>query len=646
MLSINELEIRFGGEILFSNVSFLIKPKDRIGLTGKNGAGKTTLLKLLAGDIETHHGEISKPADCSIACLPQHIQFSDASGSVLNETLNAFPEILHLQQKIEQFNEELTKRSDYNSDDYHDITIKLAEHTERLVFLNADSINADIERTLTGLGFNHEDLNRNVNELSGGWRMRIELAKLLLQKPDVLLLDEPTNHLDIESIQWLESFLTNYKGAVIIISHDRLLLDNITNRTLELDQGILYDYPVPFSEFHQMREERIENQKAERKNQQKQIEETEQFIERFRYKATKAKQVQSRIKQLEKTKLASIDEPDTSTIHFRFPDAPRSGSVVLETKDLTKAFGDKLVFEHCDLIIERSEKVALVGKNGEGKTTFSKIILGLLNPSTGHVKTGHNLHIGYYAQNQDELLDDNKTVFQTLDDEAKGDIRKNIRNILGSFLFSGEDIEKPVSVLSGGERSRLAMAKLLLEPYNLLVLDEPTNHLDIQSKDVLKHALKSYNGTLIVVSHDRYFLDGLVGVVYEFRNQNIHQHLGGIRTFLRNRKMESIREIETKNQIKSKNNTGGNKMSANKARYLKKKTLEKELRKITRNIENTENKLEETENKLSDLEKILSNPDNLKQDDLDNYNTLKIKHHQLLETWEKLQQQLEDQSQN
>lgn len=640
MLSIHELEIRFGGEVLFSDVSFLIKPKDRIGLTGKNGAGKTTLMKLMAGELKLAHGEISKPADCSIAYLPQHIQFSDAVGTVKDEALNAFPEILSLHHKIEQLNEALVQRSDYNSEGYHNITIKLAEATERLNFLNADTINADIERTLTGLGFSRDDLKRNIKEFSGGWRMRVELSKLLLQQPDVLLLDEPTNHLDIESIQWIETFLINYKGALVIISHDRLLLDNITNRTLELDKGKLYDYPVPFSKFQQMREERVKRQQAERKNQQKQIEETEQFIDRFRYKATKAKQVQSRIKQLEKINLSDIEEPDSSTIHFRFPDAPRSGSIVAEAKNLTKAFGDKLVFEHCNLIIERCEKVAMVGKNGEGKTTFSKILLGLLNPSGGLVKTGHNLHIGYYAQNQDELLDNHKTVFQTLDDEAKGEVRKNIRSILGSFLFSGDDIEKPVSVLSGGERSRLALAKLLLEPYNLLVLDEPTNHLDIQSKDVLKNALIAYNGTLIVVSHDRYFLDGLVEVVYEFRHHNIHQHLGGIHTFLRHRKMESMRDIETKHQQQTKSNTRNNKMSANKARYLKEKEEQKAHRKILRQIKETENKIEQTEIRLSELEHILSHPEQLEDDHPEEYNKLKNQLDKLMDTWEHLQQQL------
>ncbi|MDA3820579.1 MAG: ABC-F family ATP-binding cassette domain-containing protein [Candidatus Delongbacteria bacterium] len=640
MLSINNVEICFDGIDLFSDVSFLIKPKDRIGLTGMNGAGKTTLMKLMAGELNLANGEISKPADCSIAYLPQHIQFSDAVGTVKDETLNAFPEILSLQHEIEQLNEELVQRSDCHSEEYHNITIKLAEYTERLSFLNADTIHADVERTLTGLGFCHKDLSRNIRELSGGWRMRVELSKLLLQQPDVLLLDEPTNHLDIESIQWLESFLINYKGAVVIISHDRLLLDNITYRTLELDQGKLYDYPVAFSKFQQKREERVEKQKAERKNQQKQIEETEQFIERFRYKATKAKQVQSRIKQLEKLNLSDIEEPDSSTIHFRFPDAPRSGSIVAEAKNLSKAFDDNLVFKHCNLIIERGEKVALVGKNGEGKTTFSKILLGLLNPSGGLVKTGHNLHIGYYAQNQDELLDNHKTVFQTLDDEAKGEVRKNIRTILGSFLFSGDDINKPVSVLSGGERSRLALAKLLLEPYNLLVLDEPTNHLDIQSKDVLKNALKSYNGTLIVVSHDRYFLDGLVDVVYEFRKHNIHQHLGGIHTFLRHRKLESLREIESINKIKSKNNNRDDKMSANKARYLKQKEQEKARRKILRQIKETENKIEQTENRLSELEHILSHPEQLEDSHPEEYNKLKNQLDNLMDTWEHLQQQL------
>ncbi|MFO7791024.1 MAG: ABC-F family ATP-binding cassette domain-containing protein [Bacteroidales bacterium] len=642
MLSINELEIRFGGEALFSDITFRIQPKDRIGLTGKNGSGKTTLLKLIAGELKPAEGEISKPTDCSTAYLPQHIQFSDTGQTVLGETRKAFPEILSLEKQIEDLNNSLAQRTDYHTDSYKALTAQIAEATERMSFLKAETIDARIERTLKGLGFKQEDLMRNTAEFSGGWLMRIELSKLLLKDPDLLMLDEPTNHLDIESIQWLEAFLINqFAGAVILISHDRLFLDNVTKRTLEIDMGKLYDYPASYSDYLKMREERIALQQAARKNQEKQIEETEQFIKRFRYKATKAKQVQSRIKQLEKTKMVEIEEQDNSTIHFHFPEAPRSGSIVAETKELSKAFGNHVVFKNIDMTIERGEKIAFVGKNGEGKTTLSKILLNLIEPTNGTVKTGHNLHTGYYAQNQDELLDENKTVFQTLDDEARGEVRKHIRNILGSFMFSGDDIDKPVSVLSGGERSRLALAKLMLEPHNLLVLDEPTNHLDIPSKEVLKNALIDYNGTLIIVSHDRYFLDGLVDNVYEFTNRSVRQHLGGIQTFLKRRKLESMREMEKPAGIKKQQKSDNTGISDNKARYLRSKEKEKKLRKLRRQIENTEKEIEQTESELSSIEHFLQNPENLKPEQLDKYEHLKTRQNHLLEKWEKLQQQLD-----
>jgi ATP-binding cassette subfamily F protein 3 len=641
MLSVNDLGIRFNGVPLFSSVSFLVRPKDRIGLTGKNGSGKTTLLNVLLGELSPDEGEVSCPADCTVACLAQHIQFSDIGQTVLEEVRKAFPEALSLEKTISKLNDELANRSDYESDAYHRLSTQLAEATERAGFLKTETIDAKIEKNLKGLGFENKDLHRNTSEFSGGWRMRIELAKLLLSSPDVLMLDEPTNHLDIESIQWLEEFLTDYPGAVIIISHDRLFLDNVTKRTLELDKGKLYDYPASYTEYLKMREERIALQEASRKNQEKQVQETEEFIDRFRYKATKARQVQSKIKQLEKTKLTEVDETDTSQIHFRFPPAPRSGSIVIETNKLGKRFDDHQVLQDINFSVERGEKIAFVGKNGEGKTTLAKILLGIIPASSGSVKPGHNLRIGYYAQNQDELLDENKTVFETMEEEARGEVRKNLRNILGNFMFSGDDIDKKVSVLSGGEKSRLALARLLLEPHNLLVLDEPTNHLDIPSKDVLKEALKTYDGTLILVSHDRYFLDGLVTNVYEFRNKNIRQHLGGIQTFLHRRKMESMRELESSAQEKhQKKKKSG--ISDNKARYLEKKAHDKVLRKLEKAIAKTEKRIQEIEQRLAELETIMADPEKVNESDYLEYDELQKELETCMATWENDQQALDD----
>ncbi|MGM0624986.1 MAG: ABC-F family ATP-binding cassette domain-containing protein [Bacteroidota bacterium] len=643
MLSVNNLGIRFGGETLFSGVTFIVRPKDRIGLTGKNGSGKTTLLKLMLHSMQADEGEISSPTDCTVAYLPQHIRFSDTGQTVLDEVRKAFPEAIILEKEIENMGQELAERTDYHSESYQTLTSRLADATERAGFLKTDTINALIEKTLKGLGFEPTDLNRETAEFSGGWRMRIELSKLLLSSPDVLMLDEPTNHLDIESIQWLETFLIDYPGAVVLISHDRLFLDNVTSRTLEIDKGKLYDYPASYTRYLEMRKERIALQEASRKNQEKQIEEAEQFIERFRYKATKARQVQSRIKQLEKTEMIDIDETDSGSIHFRFPPAPRAGSIVVECKKLSKSFGSHEVLKDINLTVERGEKIAFVGKNGEGKTTLSKIILEYLEPSSGDITYGHNLHIGYYAQNQDELLNEEKTVFQTLDDEARGEVRKQIRSILGSFMFSGDDTDKKVAVLSGGERSRLALARLLLEPHNLLILDEPTNHLDIPSKDVLKQALMAYDGTLIVVSHDRYFLDGLVENVYEFRNKNIRQHLGGIKAFLERRKMESMREINAASN-KKKQKKNNQQVSTNKARYLEKKAKDKILRKLQKEIEQTEDKVSQTENRMEELEALMADPEQVDNKYFEEYNQLQEKQSRLMEMWEKLQEEQEQQT--
>ncbi len=641
MISLSNVAVRFGGFELFKEVSFLINKKDKIGLVGKNGAGKTTLLKVIMGFQAIDDGTVSKPADIHIGYLPQQMPVSDKH-TVFEETELSFKELKKLKKEIDSINADIGERNDYNNDEYSKLINKLSEKTERFEILGGNNIQAEIERILLGLGFLKEEFNKPTKELSGGWRMRIELAKILLQKPDVLLLDEPTNHLDIESIQWFEDFLANYYGAVLLISHDRAFLDNVTKRTVEISIGNIYDYKVPYSKFVTLRAERREQQLAAYNNQQKMIKDTERFIERFRYKNTKSVQVQSRIKQLNKLKRVEIDDEDSSAIHFRFPSAPHSGTIVIEAKELSMSFPDKQVLNNIDLIIERGEKVAFVGKNGEGKTTLSRIIVGELKPN-GEIKTGHKVKIAYYAQEQDRLLNDNKTVFETIDDIAVGDIRPKIRGILGSFLFSGEDIDKKVKVLSGGERSRLALAKLLLEPANLLVLDEPTNHLDMSSKEILKNALIKYNGTLIIVSHDRYFLDGLVGKVFEFKNKKIKENLGGIYDFLRKKKIENLNELERKEHIIKK---AGNEVSQNKLDYIAKKELEKEIRKTSNKIKSTESKIEKLEKDIAIFDNNLQNPDNNQIDLNDsnlfvNYENLKKELNTELRNWEKLSYELE-----
>ncbi len=639
MLAINNLTIRFAGDALFSGISFMIRPKDRIGLTGKNGAGKTTLLKIINGEMEASEGEVSKPNDCKIAYLPQHISFEDKGISVLDEVKSAFSEIKVVELCLNQLNDTLVSRQDYESDAYRKIIQEIAELSEKLNLLGADSIAGKIEKTMRGLGFEKSDMTRNTAEFSGGWRMRIELAKLLLSQPEVLMLDEPTNHLDIESIQWLEDFLVNYSGAVLLISHDRQFLDTVTKRTLEIDSGKLYDYPVSYTKYEIMRQERMSMQTSALENQAKKIAETEKFVEKFRYKASKAKQVQSRMKQLEKLDAIDVDETDSSAIHFRFPPAPRSGTIVMETKKLCKSYGNLKVLENIDFILERGNKVAFVGRNGEGKTTLSKILLGQLDYNSGELIPGHNLSIGYYAQNQDEMLDNNKTVFQTLDDEARGEVRKELRNILGSFMFSGEDIDKKVSVLSGGERSRLALAKLLLEPHNLLVLDEPTNHLDIRSKDVLKKALQTYDGSLIIVSHDRYFLDGLTDTVYEFRNRNIRQHLGGVSAFLERRRIEEIQAIE--HEKRSKQAVKKSEVSDNKLSYLAKKEQDKKIRKAQRKLDEIEAHIEALEKRQVELENLLANPENANPEIFTEYENLQTELSETMDAWDAAQTELD-----
>lgn len=542
MVSVDGLAVEFGGTSLFSDISFVINEKDRIALMGKNGAGKSTLLKILAGARQPSRGKISAPKDSVIAYLPQHLMTEDGR-TVFEETAQAFAHLHAMEAEIERLNKELETRTDYESDSYMELIEHVSTLSEKYYSIDATNYQEDVEKALLGLGFTREDFTRQTCDFSGGWRMRIELAKLLLQKPDVLLLDEPTNHLDIESIGWLEDFLINSAKAVIVISHDRKFVDNITTRTIEVTMGRVYDYKVPYSQYLQLRKERREQQQKQYDDQQKMIAETKEFIERFKGTYSKTLQVQSRVKMLEKLEMVEVDEEDTSALRLRFPPSPRSGSYPVTMDRIGKTYGNHVVFKDSSLTIERGDKVAFVGKNGEGKSTLVKCIMKEIEHE-GTLTLGHNVQIGYFAQNQASLLDENLTVFQTIDDVAKGDIRNKIRDLLGAFMFGGEESTKKVKVLSGGERTRLAMVKLLLEPVNLLILDEPTNHLDIKTKDILKQALLDFDGTLIVVSHDRDFLDGLADKVYEFGNKRIKEHLCGIYEFLETKKMENLRELE------------------------------------------------------------------------------------------------------
>ena len=548
MVSVDNLKVEFGVTPLFEDVSYVINKRDRIALVGKNGAGKSTMLKILAGIQAPTSGSVSVPRDVTIGYLPQVMILSDKH-TVMEEAEMAFEHIFELQASIERMNQELADRTDYDSENYHKLIEKFTHDNERFLMMGGTNYTAEIERTLMGLGFSREDFNRPTSEFSGGWRMRIELAKLLLRRPDVLLLDEPTNHLDIESIQWLENFLKTSAGAVVLVSHDRAFINNVTNRTIEISCGHIYDYKVAYDEFVVLRKERREQQLRAYENQQKQIQDTEDFIERFRYKATKAVQVQSRIKQLEKIERIEVDEEDNSALRLKFVCSSRSGNYPVICEDVAKAYGNHVIFHDVNLTINRGEKVAFVGKNGEGKSTLVKCIMDEITDYTGKLTLGHNVQIGYFAQNQASLLDGELTVFQTIDDVAKGDVRNKIRDLLGAFMFGGEESTKKVKVLSGGERTRLAILKLLLEPVNLLILDEPTNHLDLKTKDVLKQALLDFDGTLIVVSHDRDFLDGLVSKVYEFGHGRVREHLCGIYEFLESKKMESLQELE-RNRVK------------------------------------------------------------------------------------------------
>ena len=632
MISTDNVTVRFGSFVLFEGISFQVNPGDRIGLVGRNGAGKTTLLNLIAGIQHPDEGKVVRTPGKTVGYLPQQMRHSRGK-TLYREALDAFSYLLGLKKKIDQITEELAERTDYESSSYLGLIQELATANEQYEMEGGHAIHADVEQTLTGLGFDRADMDRPVHEFSGGWRMRVELAKILLRRPDCILLDEPTNHLDIESIQWLEGFLSNYPGAVLIISHDRVFLDRVTNRTIELSLGKLYDYRVPYSQYAELKQERLVHQRAAYENQQKMIQDTEEFINRFRYKATKAVQVQSRIKQLEKLDRIEVEKEDNRVMNLKFPPARRSGTIVFEASGLGKRFGDHRVLEGVGLTIQRGEKVAFVGKNGEGKTTLSRILVGELD-HTGSLKRGHNVQMGYFAQNQDEIMDGNLTVMETVDRVAVGEIRTRIRDILGAFLFSGEEADKKVKVLSGGERSRLAMARMLLQPFNLLILDEPTNHLDMHSKDILKDALLAYDGTLIVVSHDREFLDGLVNKVYEFRNHGVREHLGGIYDFLRRRNVDSLRDIERKNHSAAPGESAQKKDG--RIEYEKRKLQDKKLRKVSRRVTSLEQEIAELEAEISRMDQLLMDPANVTGMQVyEEYEKLRARHDELLEEWER-----------
>ena len=638
MISLDNLTVSYGGWTLFDSISFMINEKDRIGLVGKNGAGKTTLLRIITGEQEPSEGAVTLNGECSIGYLPQQMRVADTT-TLKAETEKAFDEVLRLEAQIEKITTEIAERTDYESEEYSTLIHRLNEAQDRYHILGGDTREADIEKTLLGLGFKRTDFDRPTKEFSGGWRMRIELAKLLLQRPSIFLLDEPTNHLDIESIQWLEEYLKNYNGAVLLISHDRAFLDNVTTRTIELSLGHIYDYKVPYSKFVELRAERRVQQMAAYENQQKLIEKTEEFIEKFRYKPTKSNQVQSRIKQLERLERIEVDEEDLSRLNIKFPPAPRSGQIVAEIKEVGKSFGQKHIFSGATFTIERGQKIALVGRNGEGKTTMARMLIGELEQTEGSIKLGANVNIGYYAQNQDDLMDGDFTVFDTLDRVAVGDIRTRLRDILGAFLFRGEDIDKKVKVLSGGERSRLAMARLMLEPYNLLVLDEPTNHMDMRSKDILKNALQKYDGTVVVISHDRDFLDGLVDRIYEWRDGGVQEYLGGIYYFLEKRKLDSMQEIERKDTPTESTQPKTN--SSGKLSYEQKKEQEKAVRKLRKAIENVETELAKIEEQIAEYDSKFATATEYNEADYVTYNEMKASYDKQMHEWEKLNYELE-----
>lgn len=609
MITLNNIAKEFSAEVLFDGVSFTINPRDRIGLAGRNGSGKTTLIKIICGEMIADKGEVVVPENITLGYLPQEKNIS-TQRNVIEESLQAFLGWQKQNERLKRVTEEIQTRTDYESKGYHALLSELDFLNEQILLIEPEKIRGKAEKVLAGLGFHPEDLLRPVTEFSQGWRMRVELAKLLLIKPSLLLLDEPTNHLDIESIQWLEGFLDNYQGAVMMVSHDRAMLDNITKRTIELNNGKAYDYKVPYSQYLVLRDERLQVQQSTFNNQQKQIQDIEQFIERFRYKASKSKQVQSRVKMLDKMERVEIDELDNSSIKFSFPLAPASGKVVVEGKLISKIYGNKTVLKNIDFQILRGEKLAFVGRNGEGKTTLARIIANQLE-YTGELKLGHNVVFGYFAQDQGEALDQEKTVFETVDDVAVGDIRTRLKAILGAFLFQGDDVDKKVKVLSGGEKSRLALAQLLLKPTNLLILDEPTNHLDILSKDILKNALLQYGGTILLVSHDRDFLQGLTSRLFEFSNRKIKEHLGGIEEYLEKHKIEDFSELEKKNTVTIEKH---DKTNENKSKWERKKETDKQVRKLKNAIEELELKIHTLETELELVNEKLSKPENFQEE--------------------------------
>lgn len=608
MISVNNLVVAYGGFTLLNDVNFHISENDKIGLVGKNGAGKSTILKLICGLQSPTSGQVAVPNGVKIGYLPQIMEHHRGK-SVIDEAMTAFSDLFSLEDELENIAAELAIRQDYESKEYQDLIIRMNEVNDALTYNRSDNPRVMAEKTLIGLGFRYDELERPTEIFSQGWNMRIELAKILLSKPDVLLLDEPTNHLDIESIEWLEGYLKDYRGSLVLISHDRKFLDNVTGRTVEIMLGRIHDYKVPYSKYLELRKERIAQQQAAYENQQRMIEKTEEFIERFRYKPSKSNQVQSRVKQLEKLERIEVDIEDKSSLAVKFPPAPRSGDIAYKAVDMTVGYDGKPVFSDAQIEVRRGEKVALVGRNGEGKTTLMRVVMGELEQMSGESRPGYNVQIGYYAQNQEDILDKNDTVFETLDRIAVGDVRLKLRDILGAFLFKGEDVDKKVAVLSGGERARLAMAKLMLKPYNFLALDEPTNHMDIRSKDILKQALKAYDGTLIVVSHDRDFLDGLVDKLYEFRDGKVREHLGGVQEFLERRRIENLSELERHyHTTETRSDDQVQKKAEAQQEYQAKKFVSKEERKVRNRIAFLEKGIGEVEAKMKEIESVLADP--------------------------------------
>ena len=652
MISINSLTVAFGGFTLLDSIDFHISENDKIGLVGKNGAGKSTVMKLICGLQSPTSGSIDKPNDIRIGYLPQ-IMDHHKGRTVMEEALTAFDQVNSIQEELDAIGVTLASRTDYESESYMNLISRMNDLSDALAFFHSEPPEVLAEKTLLGLGFKDSDFGRKTETFSQGWNMRIELAKILLSDPDVLLLDEPTNHLDIESIEWLEDYLKSRKGSLLLVSHDRKFLDNVTNRTVEIMLGHIHDYKVPYSQYVELRKERLAQQTAAYENQQRMIEKTEDFINRFRYKPTKSNQVQSRIKQLEKLDRIEIDETDKVRLTVKFPPAPRAGDIVFKASGITVGYPGKVVFTDADIEVKRGEKVALIGRNGEGKTTLMRVIAGELDPIKGEAKRGYNVSLGYYAQNQEDILDQKLTVWETLDNIAVGDIRTKLRDILAQFLFRGEDIDKKVSILSGGERARLGMAKFMLQPYNLLALDEPTNHMDIKSKEILKQALKAYDGTLIVVSHDRDFLDGLVDKMYEFRDGKVKEHLGGVSDFLEKRKIENLRELERRfgptsasSQASPANAKAVPVTDKDRARedFEKRRSESKEIARLKRRVEFLENEIGKIEGKMKEIEKVLSNPS--KEDDIMELTRTYLEHKRDLDhktaEWESLMEKLDE----